>query len=365
MTSRPLQRVLWLGVTAGLVLLLFWLDQNRTGPASLMSRCNLALSRSPESAADVLIVGSSRSGTALDPIAMQQMLAHATAGGAPTVVRFALGHSPLRASHALLQNYLEERGAPKILVLEIMFLTQRSVGRLARARSSLPPEQYIFRRDVNLMKFEQILRLPDVAMPFSEDEGWLNRWRFRIRGIVLRASALAYQFMRHPDEAWHLSACDRNAWTREPEWPREFAFSYGDFAPDAPPGELIESLETTMARIAPQRSLKKWQFGVDQGQRYPYDFTAAYREGEVALLESMLALAEHHGTRVVLLPMSLYGFAPDAEDLRSLSDVLTDRAHVFDLYGQVRPDLAKFWYDDGHLEPYPAGALTTAVLAQH
>lgn len=67
----------------------------------------------------------------------------------------------------------------------------------------------------------------------------------------------------------------------------------------------------------------------------------------------------------MLLPLPLYGYTPGADDLRLLADMLQPQAHVFDLYAEIRGDLAKFWYDDGHIEVYPAGALTTAILAQH
>ena len=360
-----MKRSLWLAATAGLVFALLLLDHYRGGPASMLSRCNLLLSRSELPAADVLIVGSSRSGTALDPIAMQEMLAHAFAGASPKVERFAMGHNPIRANLALVENYLEARGAPKVIVLEIMFLTRRSVDRLAQRAFDVSPERYIFRRDLNLMTFDQILRLPSVAMPFSEGEGLINRWRFRIRGVVLRAGALVYQFLRRPTEAWELSACDRAAWTRESAWPTDFAFSYGEFKPDAPPGEVIEALEAVVAEVASQRALKPWQSGVPQGQLYAYDFGAAYLEGEVALLQSTLEMASRRGVPVVLLPLPLYGYTPGADDLRFLADTLPRQAQVFDLYGQVRGDLTKFWYNDGHIEVYPAGALTTAILAQH
>lgn len=365
MRPWPINRALWLAATVALVLALLWLDQHRGGPASTLSRCNLSLSRSGLAPADVLIIGSSRSGAALDPVAMQEMLAYALADAPPRVERTALGHNPLRISHALLENYLRTRGAPRVIVLEVMFMTRRSVERLAKRGSRLPPERYIFRRDLNLMTFGQILRLPSVAMPFTEGEGPIKRWQFRLRGTVLRAGALAYQFLRRPTDSWQRPACDRGAWIREPEWPADFAFSYGDFHPDASPGKTIEALEAVMADMAPDRELKPWQSSVRKGQRYPYDFGASYRDGEVALLRSMLEKASRHGIPVVLLPLPLYGYAVRADDLELLADLLTGRGHVFDLYGQVRADLDKFWYDDGHLEVYPAGALTTAILAQH
>ena len=358
-------RGLWLAATAGLLALLLWLDQNRGGPASMLSRCNLLLSRSEAPAADVLIVGSSRSGTAVDPQAMERMLAHAFDGAAPKVERIALGHNPLRATHALLENYLHARGAPQVIALEIMFMTRRSADRIAQSVNGVSPENYIFRRDLNLMTFEQILSQPAVAMPFTEGEGWFNKWRFRVRGVVLRAGALIYQFLRRPTERWRLSECNRAEWTKEPTWPADFAFSYGDYEPDAPPGDLIEPLEAVLVEDAAHRTLKPWQAGIAKDQRYPYDFEESYRQGEVVLLSSMLELASRYGVQVVLLPLPLFGHRPSADDLHVLVEMLPMQSHVFDLYGTVQCDLDKFWYDDGHIEVYPAGALTTAILAQH
>ena len=365
MTGNLAIRGLWLAVTAALVSGLLFLDQSRGGPASMLSRCNFLLSRNAAPAADVLIIGSSRSGVVLDPIAMQEMLTQALPGAAPTVERIALGHNPMRASLALLENYLETRGKPRVIALEIMFMTQRSIDRLNRGGLSIPPEQYIFQRDLNLMTFEQILRLPSVAMPFSEEEGLINRLRFRARGIVLRAGALAYQYFRHPQERWELAACDKEDWTREPSWPLNFSFSYGDFTVDAPPGEVIESLQRFITETAPQRTLKHWQESVPTGQDYPYDFAAPYREGEVALLGASLELTSRREIPVVLLPLPLYGYELGADDRRWLSVTLPAHTQVLNLYAQIRGDLDKFWYDDAHVEIYPAGALTTAIFAQH
>jgi hypothetical protein len=365
MNAGLVNRVVWLAATVTLVLGLHWLDQHRGGPASMLSRCNLALSRSGLPAADILIIGSSRSGAALDPVAMQDMLGYALPYAPPKVERIALGHNPLRASHALLENYLEARGAPRVIVLEIMLMTQRSVDRLATQGLNVEPEHYLFQRDLNLMTFGQILSMPSIAMPFTEDEGWIKRWQFRLRGAVQRAGALAYQFLRRPTESWRNLACDREAFTREPEWPADFAFSYGDFHAELPPGQTIGALEAIIADMVPDRRLKAWQAGAPRGQRYPYDFDAPYRTGEMAILRSMLDMASRKDVSVVLLPLPLYGYTAAADDMERLANPLPRGTQIFDLYGQVRADLSTFWYDDAHVETYPAGALTTAVLAQH
>jgi hypothetical protein len=358
-------RLLWLTATAGLLLALVWLDHNRGGPATLLTRCNFLLSRSAAPPADVLIIGSSRSGTALDPLAMQSMLSRALGEPAFGVERMALGNGSLRASHTLLENYLDTRGAPRAVVLELAVMTRRTVDHLAENRFAEQPEDYVFRRDLNLMTFGQILRLPSVAMPFSESEGAINRWRYRLRGVVLRAGALVYQALHAPTAVWDFAACDEAAMTREPNFPDDFAFSYGEFEPDALPREVVGKLESVLARVAAKRRLEPWQAGIRTGQRYPYHFAEPYRRGEVTLLHSMLDLASRRGVPVVLLPLPLYGYVAGAEDMQWLADSITTEAHVFDLYGHVGGKLDKFWYDDGHIEVDPAGKLTTAVLADH
>ena len=356
-------RILWIAGTIGLILVLFWLDQNRGGPASLLARCNLFLSRSESPAANVLVIGSSRSGTALDPVAMQEMFGNSMSGEVPKVERLALGPNPLRASLALMENYFKTRGAPDVIVLEVMFLTRRTVDRLSKRGFAVSPEQYIFRRDLNLMTFKQILKMPSVAMPFSEGEGLVNQWRFRMNGIALRSGALVYQFLKHPIDTWNLSICNRDAWKRD--LPSDFLFGYGDFKSDASIGEVIEALEISMDEAASERELKSWQTGVVKGKRYPYDFRADYRIGEVTILKSMLDQASRYDVPVVLLPLPLYGYTVDFDDLTMLSEMASVPVPAFDLYGHIKGDLDKFWYDDGHIEIYPAGALTTAILAQH
>jgi hypothetical protein len=215
------------------------------------------------------------------------------------------------------------------------------------------------------MTFRQILGMPAIAMPFSEPEGPINLLRFRLRGLVLRAGALVYEILRHPTVAWGLSDCDRAAWTREPEWPRDFAFAFGDFEPQGTPSEVISHLQEAMAEVAPKRSLKAWQSKVVLGQRYPYDLDREYRRGEVATLDAMLHLVLRNGATVVLLPLPLYGYVIGRDDMQALSERLPMPSHVFDLYRSIDGELQKFWYDDGHLDPHPAGALATAVMTQH
>lgn len=328
-----------------------------------MARCNLLLSRTGEAAADVLVVGSSRAGVALDPVVMARLLT-AELGGTVRVDRLAIGHSPLRAMNGMMRSYFEARGSPRIVLLEITFTTERGINRLAGRDLGLAPEDYLYRRDVNLLDFGQLLGQEAVAMPFTMPEGVFNLWRTRLQGVVLRTGALIYEGLRNPTLEWDVAGCDREAWTREPVWPPDFAFSYGDFEPRGSPAALVEALQAEVAGLAATRELQDWQTRVPDDLVYPYDFHAAYRRGEVRVLESMIRVALAHGSDVVLLPLPLYGYEIDHDELAGFVSRFGHGVHLFDLYGAVDADFDPLWYDDAHVELESVGRLTTALMAE-
>lgn len=365
MTKNNAARWRWLFAIACLIATLSWLDQTRGGPASLLSRCNLLLTRDQSPAADILLIGSSRTGAAIDPIAMQQLLTHGMANREPRVDRIAIHNNPLRLAHALLENYLHKRGTPELIVLEVMFQTHRSIDRQAQNGSDSAPEHELFLRDLNLMTFGQLLTLPSIAMPYTEKEGISNLWHFRLRGIALRSGALAYQFLKNPVRSWDLRNCNHAAWTQEPDWPSDFSFSLGDFQPDRAPDIAIEQLNNLIRTQAKSRPQQPWQKEITSNRPYPFDFDHPYREGEVTMLKSMLTLARDRGIPVLLLPLPLYGYHIESKDIKFLQKLFADKLHVLDLYTHVPANLDRFWYDDAHLESHIASAMTTSVLAQH
>lgn len=363
--NRSNSRIVWILATTLLILVLWWLDQNRGGPASLLSRCNLLLTRSSTPAVDVLVVGSSRIGTAIDPVAMENLLHQAYSDQAPGVERIAIGHTPLRLSHALLSNYLEKRGSPSVIALEVMFQTQRSIDRISERKPDIKTEHELFRRDLNMMTYSQILSMPALGMPFTEIESLLNNWSFKLRGVILRSGALIYQFIKHPFRSWSLNECDQAAWTKEPGWPEDFAFSLGEFISEQSASDQLNSLTNRMDEISILRHPKPRQSSVNEYAVYPYDFDAPYRQGEVELLGSIVKLADSYHIPIVLLPLPLYGYRVSATDIEYLNNLPADQLHVFDLYQNAPTSLDNFWYDDGHLDPELAGAMTTIVLSQY
>ena len=361
--SQQAPRVLWLLCTVALVGSLLWLDSTRGGPATELSQCNLALTRSAEPAADVLVLGSSRTGVAIDPVAMEAMLQSAGIGE-PTVERVALARNPLRANVAMLDNYLSNRGTPKLIVFEISFLTDRSVKRIDALRSGVSADEFLYRRDVNLLDYGQIASTPAVARPFTESESAINRARFGLGGLITRTGALTYQAAQAPLTNFDAQACDKQAWTRESEWPADFAFSWDDATEVGAPEERVATLRAQIEEDGPGRELQPWQEETVE-RRYPYDVDEPYRAGEMELLGQAVAQAAEHGVPVVLIPMTLYGTTPDPGDLREFDQRFEGDAVVYDLYGAIDVDLSTYWYDDAHLLVGDATELATAVLAQY
>ncbi|MEM7092783.1 MAG: hypothetical protein AAF567_07265 [Actinomycetota bacterium] len=357
-------RLAWIITATALVAGLLWLDANRAGPTTELSQCNLALTRAERPAADVLIAGSSRTGLAIDPVAMEGML---TAAGLdePTVDRLALGRNTLRVTGALVDNYLTNRGAPEAIVLELSFMTPRTLERIEAIAGSTPAEVYLYRRDLNLIDYGQIASAPAVALPYTEAEGPLARTRFALEGVVTRSGALTYQLASEAGDELTVDECSKDTWTRESTWPSDFAFSWDDAETIDAPAKRIADLRRQIGNEAPDRELRSWQLDSATGVRYPYDVDADYRRGEMRILEQVVDQAAEHGVPVVLLPLTLYGTVPDRADLERLDEQFVGDAHVFDLYATTEVDLSTYWYDDAHLELGPAVELTTALLAQH
>ncbi|WP_299283417.1 hypothetical protein [uncultured Tateyamaria sp.] len=364
MTRPAVFRWLCVGLTCALVAILLWLDQTRGGPASLLSRCNLMLARAEAAPADVLILGTSRSAVALDPFALSAFLEEAK-GRSVSVDRIAIGNNSFRAADAFLQTYLDRRGGPDVVVLELMFMSERTVNRLARAHPGTAAESYIYTRDINLMTYPQLLSQDAVGMPFTTSESAINLWHMRLRGLALRTGALTYQFAKHPIQNWQLSDCGPKEWTKEPEWAEDFAFSWGEFVPDQPLPAMIDTLEAEVMAYTTRALENGAAEAGDAPTPYAYDFDAPYRRGEMEILDGMVQALHAAGARTVLVPLTLAGTQPDPDDLARLAQRFEGQAAIFDVYGAITSDFSALWYDDAHVQQYPVGALTTTLMADH
>jgi hypothetical protein len=357
---------------AGLV----WLDRTRAGPVNAMERCNLLLARADAPAADVLLVGSSRLATAVDPVAIRTMLSREL-GTAVTVDRLALGRNPLRAMHGLLAAYLENRGTPRLVVLEAMVMSRRSMARLAKIHPEVSGETVLYRRDVNLLEFARLLGQPAVAMPFTRPEGPLALWSHRLRGVVQRAGALVLGAARLGAADWRLADCGADDWTRERSWAPDFAFALDGFQPKRRGLDtLIAAYARRTAGAAREAAGTDAPAGPAAGATYPYELDAPYRQGERVLLRDMIRTVRATGGTVLLTALPVYGHRVDRTDFRPLlaGDVAgadpgakpgpDSGVALFVPYDALPERAPALWYDDAHLKRDRAAALTTALTAR-
>lgn len=339
------QRVCWVVAAVGLIAGLLVLDTNRSGPLTAMERCNLALSTSSDPPADVLILGSSRIATAVDPDALEAMLAADAGVGTPTIERIALARNPHRVTGALLDNYLRQRGEPRVVVLEVGLPSDTSY----RGGNRVEFDEWDVRRDAGLVRYVQLA--PRSAHP--------AQLRQAAQGIVLRSGGLAHQFAHDPGADLSRAGCDTETWTREPSWPAGFAFAGG-----ATPRGGDRDLGSAAERIPPLRAALGPSTAPHTVTR-PVDLDHPDRADHLAVIDQASDLATGRGVPVVLVPLTDADRHLDPADAERLQARYHSPVEVLDLYGATGVDLSAHWYDERHLESGVAVALTTAVLADH
>ena len=348
-----------------LSIFLLVLDKTRAGPLTDLEKCSFLLSISSTKPADVLVVGSSRMAVAIDPVAMQDMLKADASDRSPGVERIAIPINPLRPTVALLERYIENRGAPKVVIYEPSFLSQRSVRNLEDNHGKKDAERYIFTRDMSFLSYGQILKLPGVAMPFSMNENIFVQIQLIIRGFLIRSGMLVYEFFHRPFRSWKLASCNAEHWRKGGMvWPDDFEFSYAHSRHATTSDEALKSLASSLVEESKSRSLASWQAAIENNNYYSYDFESGYREGEIKFFKKVIELAKEYDIHLVILPLTLYGKPVQDKDKAYLAS-LGENIYLYDLYAESGNILDRFWYNPAHILPDPAGIYTTALLANY
>lgn len=352
-------------ILVSLSVLLLVLDRTRAGPLSDLEKCALLLSIASVNAADVLVVGSSRTAVAVDPVAMQDMLRADTQNLSLDVERIAIPVNPIRPNMALLERYIENRGAPKVVIYEPSFLSQRSVKNLEENHGKKDAEDYIFTRDMGILTYRQIINLSSVAMPFSDNENIFTHIHLIVRGILMRSGMLIYEFFHRPFRDWKLANCSVEDWRKGGMvWSDDFEFSYAHSRHSSTSEEVLGSLATTLEEASKSRSLAGWQVGNGENEYYAYDFESDYRKGEKIIFEEVITLAKENDINLIIQPLTLFRKSVQGKDNTYLSS-LGENIYLYDLYAEAGNILDRFWYDPAHILPDPAGVYTTALLANY
>lgn len=92
----------------------------KTYPAEQSTYCAFDFARLKEPPADILVMGTSRSGRGIDPVYVEKQIKEMT-GKDIAVQRLSLAEADIAGMHLLSLEYLRSHGAPKTLVLQVAY----------------------------------------------------------------------------------------------------------------------------------------------------------------------------------------------------------------------------------------------------
>lgn len=341
-----LVRVAWLCVVAAIPAALAWANRHAGGVVPAEVSCAFAASRTDDPPADVVLFGSSRTGTALDPRAIEGML-NARADTSPvTVDRLNITGPDMLATMSLLERYLESRGAPRVVVAEVMLkLKQRK----------RPPRRSLYgRRHFSLLPYEHLFRYRDLV---HDGDPGLDAGLAKFHYAYARTVALVHGLARDPlGRHWDSSRCSAGDRTRNGVW------SLGQRDHLAPPARQIALERDYLAGLPRITDNRDWSWGANGPEIADYDIHADDRVPAVAMMRQLVDRGREHGFEVVFVPLVNYASTVADEDRRFFLS-LGGNVHWADLYAEAGDILEANWRDPLHVHTR-ASTLVSAYLAR-
>lgn len=146
----------------------------KTYALNASSRCVYTLAEHDAAPADVLFVGTSRAGRGIDTGYIQKHLA-AEYGKPLTVERISLSSSNATQFRPVLQRYVSERGAPKLVFLQVLYNFKPENARVADMPIN-PPRNVAFAPVSELMEIRRTAELNDLdtVLPRTLEAGYTS-----------------------------------------------------------------------------------------------------------------------------------------------------------------------------------------------
>ena len=316
-----------------------WLRAGRV-PGKYVNRCQALVFESDAPPADLLLIGASRTGFGIDEQIVDLRMSTDVDHRTEKIVL--LGNAESDANMAL-RTYLRERGAPKVLGIEI--LITRTVGDSAPARfgAALTNRSYaLFGADA-YAGYLGSLRDADVVS--RGDVYFRSHLPSPVKFFFDHLQIGFDNAFRNIERAIDpLTDCSR---TVLPVWGPVAAAPYTDATP-RPSDRKIENLKKEVARYL------------------PIDLDSRRASGEIAAMRDMVRIAREAGVEKVFFHyFPSFGESSEMIDLARLSEMIPESA-MFDSRPVVgdptKPGLDLQYQDRAHLTKYGAYEVTVAFV---
>lgn len=325
----------------GFVLLGVFGSFSRSFPMPKSIECVYQMAAMDAPSADILFLGSSRTGRGIDPVYIENRLTKVH-GLEFSVERIALEGSFSQQYRPVLQTYLNERGAPHILFLQVLYNFKREI----HPQIDLPinPGQNIAYADLgDVIDIHRTAELNSGTSPVSRrlSEAYMSL----PASLLARLELNVYSALKLPVHALEgrRAACRGEQLYRHNHPIR----LYGDLNDDL-----------TFISETPEQNAQRLRNEQVTANYLPMAPSAPWRRFENQQMRSILDLAAAAGSKVILYYLPAVGEKefPDGAD-QEFASLFTEAGlvHPMSLYdGPHGEEIAVSYFDTHHYDRYGA-----------
>lgn len=301
--------------------------------------CAYDLARLDRPAPDLLFLGNSRTGAAIDPVYVARRI-DGRGRNRPTVERIAMTSPDTAAATVLARTYLSHRGAPDVVVLQLMY--ERDLDDLRKIGTPIhAPRSIAYGGLADLYHVQASARLSPVEHGLPR---WLQPGYRPFAGVMLdKAITNIYSALEAPDRwlSGEAHRCDGDRlfgqsllWVYDENW------SAGPVTPKpASPSSVATWLRTVSEYV-------------------PIDPADPVRQFENHQLHELIELFERHGSKVLLMHFPTFGQPIPDEGVSALAAEFSDN-RLIDISGYFAKvtagNEAGYFRDEDHVNH--AGAI--------
>ena len=316
-----------------------WLRAGRV-PGRYLNRCQAEIFRRDKPAADLLLIGASRTGFAIDEAILDLRLA--SDGSHHTEKMVLLGNAE-SDSNMGLRTYLRERGAPETLGIEVLITRVAGDSAPGRYGAALTGRSYALYGASAYSGYLGGLIDNEVVGPGDvyARSYFPSPLKFFFEHLQIGFDNAFRKLGKAIDP---MNGCER---TVIPAWGPVAARPYNESTPQ-PSDEKIERLKK------------------DSGRYVPVNVDSRRASGEVAVMRDMVRIARDAGVKnVFFYYFPSFGETPDIINLDRIAELVPVDA-VFDARPVVsdpaKPGLDLQYKDRAHLNKYAAYEVTLAFV---